>query len=71
MNLRLKKFVGATIFVGFSLFYFFFVITVAIARLPGASLPTQLGFYFVATLIWFVVAAALIRWMQKPPSIQS
>ncbi len=70
MNVRLKKFIGTTLFVGFSLFYFFFAITVAIVRLPGTSTLTQLGFYFAATLIWFVVAAALIWWMQKPPATQ-
>ncbi len=67
MNIRLKKFIGTVILVSFSIFYFVVAITVAIVRLPETSTLTQLAFYFVATAIWFVVAAALIYWMQRNP----
>jgi hypothetical protein len=66
MTIRARKFIGTLLFVAFSICYFFFAISVAIARLPDTSTATQLLFYFVATLIWFVVCAIIIRWMQKP-----
>ncbi len=70
MNIRLRKFIGTVILVIFSMFYFVVAITVAIVRLPDTSTLTQLAFYFVATAIWFVVAAALIYWMQRNPAGQ-
>lgn len=54
------------IFVAGSVFYFLFTISIAIARLPGTSMATQLLFYLVITLIWVFFSAILIRWMQKP-----
>ncbi len=66
MNSRLKKLVGTAIFVAGSSFYFFFAITVAVARLPGTPMSTQLLFYLVTTLIWLFFAGILIRWMLKP-----
>ena len=69
MNGRMKKLAGTTIFVFGSAFYYFFVITVAIARLPDTAMSTQLLFYLAATLIWLVLAAILVRWMQKPGSV--
>jgi hypothetical protein len=68
MNVRRKKLIGTVVFVAGSVFYFFFMITVAIARLPGTTMATQLLFYLVITLIWVFFAGLLIRWMQKPPS---
>jgi hypothetical protein len=46
--------------------FYFFIITVAIARLPGSGISVHLLFYLIATLIWFLLAGILIRWMQKP-----
>jgi hypothetical protein len=66
MNSRMRKLVGTTIFVVGSFSYFFFAITVAIARLPGTTIGTQLLFYLVTTLIWLFFAGILVRWMQKP-----
>ena len=66
MNIRQRKLAGTVLFVAGSAFYFFFMITVAIARLPGTSLGVQLLFYLVITLIWLFFAGLLIRWMQKP-----
>ncbi len=66
MNSRMKKLVGTTIFVAGSCGYFFFALTVAVARLQDTTIGTQLLFYLVTTLIWFFFAAILIRWMVKP-----
>lgn len=71
MPIRLRKFIGTLVLVTFSALHFTIAITVAIARLPGTSLLLQLGFYLVATALWFVVAAAIIYWMQKPPANSS
>ena len=54
------------IFVLGSVSYFFFMITVAVARLPGTTMGTQLLFYLVITLVWLFFAGVLVRWMQKP-----
>ena len=67
MNSRAKKLIGTAVFVAGSCLYFFFAITVAIARLPGTPMSTQLLFYLVTTLIWLFFAGLLIRWMQMPP----
>ncbi len=71
MNIRQRKLAGTVIFVTGSACYFFFVITIAIARLPGTPMWVQLLFYLVTTLIWFFFSALLIRWMQKPDSKQT
>jgi Na+/phosphate symporter len=66
MNTRLKKLVGTVLFVSGTALFYFFVITVAIARLPGTPVGVHLLFYLIATLIWFFLAGLLVRWMQKP-----
>jgi hypothetical protein len=66
MTIRTRKLIGTMIFVLGSASYFFFIITVAVARLPGTTMGTQLLFYLVTTLIWLFFAGILIRWMQKP-----
>jgi hypothetical protein len=66
MTIRTRKLIGTMIFVLGSASYFFFIITVAIARLPGTTMGTQLLFYLVITLIWLFFAGILVRWMQKP-----
>jgi hypothetical protein len=66
MTIRTRKLIGTMIFVLGSASYFFFIITVAVARLPGTTMGTQLLFYLVTTLIWLFFAGILVRWMQKP-----
>jgi Protein of unknown function (DUF2842) len=66
MNSRLKKLVGTMIFVTGTAGYFFLIITVALARLPGTGIGVQLLFYLVSTLIWLFLAGLLVRWMQIP-----
>jgi len=68
MNSRLKKLVGTIVFVAGTTSYFFFCMTVALARLPGTPMGTQLLFYLIIILIWLFFAGLLVRWMQKPPS---
>jgi Mn2+/Fe2+ NRAMP family transporter len=66
MTQRIRKLIGTTLFVGFSLTYFFFVISVALARLPGTPLGLHLLFYVAVTGLWVLVCAFIIRWMLKP-----
>ena len=66
MTIRTRKLIGTMIFVLGSVSYFFFMITVAVARLPGTTMGTQLLFYLAITLIWLFFAGILVRWMQKP-----
>jgi Na+/phosphate symporter len=65
MTIRTRKLIGTMIFVLGSVSYFFFMMTVAITRLPGTTMGTQLLFYLVITLIWLFFAGILVRWMQK------
>ncbi len=64
MTDRTRKFIGVTIMVAFTIFYLWFAISVAIVRLPGTALGLQLVFYFLVSLIWFLVCAAIIWWMR-------
>ena len=66
MTVRTRKLIGTMIFVLGSASYFFFIITVAVARLPGTTMGAQLLFYLVTSLIWLFFACILVRWMQKP-----
>jgi Protein of unknown function (DUF2842) len=65
MNPRMRKLIGTVIFVAGSCSYFFFAMTVAIARLQDSTMATQLLFYLVTTLIWLVLAGILIWWMER------
>lgn len=65
MDVRLRKFIGSLALIGFSLVYYWFVISVAIARLPGLAMPWHLLFYFLAVVVWFVPSALIIRWIQR------
>ncbi len=66
MTIRTRKLIGTMIFVLGSASYFFFMITVAVARLPGTTMGAQLLFYLATTLVWLFFAGILVRWMQKP-----
>lgn len=66
MTIRTRKLIGTLLFVAFSITYFLFTISVALARLPGTAIGTQLLFYVVSIVPWFVMSAIIIRWMQKP-----
>lgn len=65
MTAQQRKFVGSLALIGFSLIYYLFVISVAIARLPGLAMPWHLLFYFLSVAVWFVPSALIIRWIQR------
>lgn len=62
---RTRGLYGALALILFSLFYYWFVITVAIMRLPGLDLGWHLLFYFLSVVVWFIPAAMIVRWMQR------
>ncbi len=66
MPQRMRKLVGTIVLVVFVCLYALTAMTVAAAKLPGASGWTQLLYFAAAGLLWVVPAAPLIRWMQKP-----
>jgi hypothetical protein len=66
LNIRIRKLIGTIAFVAGTTLYFLLAISIAIARLPGTPLGTQLLFYFGSTIVWLLWAGLLIRWMQKP-----
>lgn len=63
MNIRLRKFIGGLALIVFSLLYYWFVISIALVRLPGLAMPWHILFYFLSVVIWFIPCAALIRWI--------
>jgi hypothetical protein len=65
MSIRLRKFIGSIALIGFSLAYYGFVISVAIARLPELAMPWHLLFYCLAVVVWFGPSALIIRWIQR------
>lgn len=64
MNVRLRKFLGSMALVLFSLTYYWFAISVALARLPDLAIGWHLLFYLVTVIIWFIPAAMIVRWIQ-------
>lgn len=66
MTPRLKKFIGSIALIGFSLIYYAFVISVAIARLPALAMPWHLLFYFLSVVVWFGPSALIVSWMLRP-----
>lgn len=69
MRQRSRKLVGTIVLVAFVSIYALTAMTVAAAKLPGASGLTQLVFYVVAGLLWVIPAAILVKWMQRPDRI--
>jgi len=64
MNVRMRKFVGGLALVVYSLAYYSFAISVALARLPDLATGWHLLFYVVTVVIWFIPAALIVRWIQ-------
>jgi len=64
MNVRMRKFVGGLALVVYSLAYYSFAISVALARLPDLATGWHLLFYVVTVVIWFIPAALIVRWVQ-------
>jgi hypothetical protein len=67
MGLRTRKLIGAVLLLVFIPAYAQLAVTVAVARLPGASIITHTLFFAIAGLLWVIPAGLIIRWMQKPP----
>jgi hypothetical protein len=65
MSIRLRKFAGSLALISFSLVYYWFVISVALARLPALATPWHIAFYFLSVVVWFVPSALIIRWIQR------
>ncbi len=66
MPQRIRKLVGTIVLVIFVSTYSLIAMTVAAAKLPGASGWVQLIFFVVGGLLWVLPAAPLIAWMSKP-----
>ena len=66
MPQRSRKLVGTIVLVVFVCFYALSAMTLAAAKLPGASGLVQLLYFAAAGLLWVLPAAPLVRWMQKP-----
>ena len=64
MNVRLRKFVGSMALVLFSLAFYWFAISVALARLPDLPIGWHLLFYLLTVIVWFIPAALIVRWIQ-------
>ncbi len=65
MTMRLRKLIGSLALIGFSILYYWFVISIFLVRLPGLATPWHLLFYALSVAVWFVPCALIIRWMQR------
>lgn len=65
MSLPWRRFIGGIGLIVFSLVYYAFVISVALARLPDLATPWHLLFYLIAVVIWFFPCAMIISWVGK------
>jgi hypothetical protein len=64
MGVRLRKLVGSVALIVYSLTFYWFAISIALARLPGLATGWHLLFYLATVVIWFVPAAIIVRWIQ-------
>ncbi len=66
MRMRVKKFLGFFILVGFIGIYALMVMKAAVAILPEANAVIELIFYAFAGMAWVVPVRYLILWMNTP-----
>lgn len=66
MRMRVKKFLGVFILIGFLAVYSLLVMRVAVAVLPEARGVLEFVFYAVAGMAWVVPVRYLILWMNTP-----
>ena len=66
MRMRVKKFLGVFILIGFIGIYSLLVMRVAVAILPEAKGVLQFLFYAIAGMAWVVPVRYLILWMNTP-----
>ncbi|MFN8946801.1 MAG: DUF2842 domain-containing protein [Alphaproteobacteria bacterium] len=64
--MRVKKFLGVFILIGFIAIYSLLVMRVAVDVLPQARGFAEFVFYAVAGMAWVVPVRYLILWMNKP-----
>jgi hypothetical protein len=68
MRQRLRKLIGTAVLALFIPVYAMFVMTIAVAKLPGTGTLTQTLFFLVGGLLWVLPAGWIIRWMQRADS---
>jgi hypothetical protein len=66
MRMRVKKFLGVFILIGFLAIYSLLVMRVAVDVLPQARGIAEFIFYAVAGMAWVVPVRYLILWMNTP-----
>jgi hypothetical protein len=66
MRMRVKKFLGIFILIGFIGIYSLLVMKTAVAVLPEANAVLELIFYAFAGMAWVVPVRYLILWMNTP-----
>ena len=66
MRMRVKKFLGVFILIGFLVLYSLLVMRVAVDVLPQARGIAEFIFYAFAGMAWVVPVRYLILWMNTP-----
>lgn len=66
MRMRVKKFLGVFILIGFLALYSLLVMRVAVDVLPQARGIAEFIFYAFAGMAWVVPVRYLILWMNTP-----
>lgn len=66
LPMRLRKFIGLLVLLGWIFVYTIFIIGLAIRVLPGAHWAVQLLFYAGAGMAWIVPVRYLFQWMSAP-----
>jgi hypothetical protein len=67
MHVRLRKFIGTFIMLGFAVFYALALMVLAQPILNGASKTAEAVFYCIAGLAWVPPMMVIIRWMEGRP----
>jgi hypothetical protein len=60
----MRKLIGSIALIVYSLAFYWFAISIALARLPDLATVWHLLFYFLTVVIWFLPAAIIVRWIQ-------
>jgi hypothetical protein len=65
MSIRLRKFIGLLVLLGWLFVYVLLAVGIAVRVLPGANWLVELLFYAVAGFAWVFPARYLISWMSR------
>ncbi len=72
MTIRTRKLIGTIAMMVFLALYTLAALAVAIVlQVNQASKLAELGYYFIAGLLWIVPAGLIIRWMARPDEPRS